>query len=171
MISDSSREHRRQASSRGPVSVGVITVSDSRTADSDVNGEYLRHAIGEAGHRAAGYEIVPDDPEPLLEALRRMTDSAEIVIINGGTGISPRDRTYDVLERTLEKRLPGFGELFRMLSFEQVGAAAMLSRATAGLYRGRVIFSVPGSPAAVQLAWERLIEPELTHLVWDLGRG
>lgn len=171
MVSESSREHRRQARSVQSVSVGVITVSDSRTADTDVNGEYLRHAISEAGHRAEGYEIVRDDPDLLLEALHRIIEGAEVVIINGGTGISRRDRTYDLLARTLEKTLPGFGELFRMLSFEQVGAAAMLSRATAGLYRGRAIFSVPGSPAAVQLAWERLIEPEMTHLVWDLRRG
>ena len=171
MVSESSREHRRQARSVQSVSVGVITVSDSRTADTDVNGEYLRHAISEAGHRAEGYEIVRDDPDLLLEALHRIIEGAEVVIINGGTGISRRDRTYDLLARTLEKTLPGFGELFRMLSFEQVGAAAMLSRATAGLYRDRAIFSVPGSPAAVQLAWERLIEPEMTHLVWDLRRG
>ena len=171
MIPESRREHRRQASSRGPVSVGVITVSDTRTSATDVNGEYLRHAISQAGHHAAGYEIVPDDPQLLLGALRRVTLGAEAIVINGGTEISSRDRTYDLLERTLEKALPGFGELFRMLSFEEVGAAAMLSRATAGIYEGRVIFSVPGSPAAVQLAWERLIEPELTHLIWDLGRG
>lgn len=171
MTPDSSREHRRQATSRGPVSVGVITVSDTRTTATDVNGEYLRHAISQAGHHPVGYEVVPDEPQLLLEALRRVALGAEAIVINGGTGISRRDRTYDLLERTLEKTLPGFGELFRMLSFEEVGAAAMLSRATAGIYEGRVIFSVPGSPAAVQLAWERLIEPELAHLVWDLGRG
>ncbi len=93
-----------------------------------------------------------------------------MILFNGGTGFSRRDRTFDVLDRLLEKRLPGFGELFRMLSYEQVGAAAMLSRATAGVYRQTLIISTPGSPAAVQLAWEKLIAPELQHLVWELVR-
>ena len=91
-------------------------------------------------------------------------------MFNGGTGISPRDRTYDALSRKLEKTLPGFGELFRMLSYDQVGAAAMLSRATAGVYRNTVIISTPGSPAAVRLAWEKLIAPELAHLAWEVIR-
>lgn len=171
MTSGSNREHRGQARTQGPVSVGILTVSDTRTASTDVNGEYLQHAIVQAGHRVGAYDIVPDEPQQLLRTLQRMVQACQVVMINGGTGISPRDGTYEVLERTLERPLPGFGELFRMLSFEQVGAAAMLSRATAGIYRGRAIFSTPGSPAAVRLAWERLIEPELAHLVWDLGRG
>jgi len=95
---------------------------------------------------------------------------AQIILFNGGTGIAPRDRTYDVLSQRLEKVLPGFGELFRMLSYEQVGSAAMLSRATAGVYQNKVIFSTPGSPAAVKLAWEKLIAPELTHLAWEVVR-
>ena len=96
--------------------------------------------------------------------------TARLIIFNGGTGISQRDRTYDVISRRLEKELPGFGELFRMLSFQEVGAAAMLSRATAGVYRGTVIFSTPGSPNAVQLAMEKLILPEIQHLAWELVR-
>jgi molybdenum cofactor biosynthesis protein B len=93
------------------------------------------------------------------------------VIFNGGTGIAPRDTTYDVLARRLEKVLPGFGELFRMLSYAEVGAAAMLSRATAGVYRERIVISLPGSPAAVRLGWEKLIRPELEHLAWEVTRG
>ena len=89
---------------------------------------------------------------------------------NGGTGISPRDTTYDVLARKLEKTLPGFGELFRMLSYEQVGAAAMMSRAVGGVFRGKVVLSTPGSPKAVRLAWEKLIGPELEHLAWEVAR-
>jgi molybdenum cofactor biosynthesis protein B len=93
-----------------------------------------------------------------------------VILFNGGTGIAPRDTTFDVLNRRLEKTLPGFGELFRMLSFPQVGAAAMLSRAVAGVYRERVVVSMPGSPAAVRLAWEKLIGPELEHLAWEVAR-
>ena len=95
-------------------------------------------------------------------------EGIQIVIFNGGTGISKRDRTFDVLNRKLEKPLTGFGELFRMLSYEQVGAASMLSRATAGVYRNTVVISTPGSPAAVELAWEKLIAPEIAHLGWEL---
>ena len=103
--------------------------------------------------------------------LDEMVESeARVILFNGGTGIASRDRTFDVLDRKLEKTLPGFGELFRMFSYEQVGAAAMLSRATAGVYRGKVGISTPGSPAAVQLAWEKLIGPELQHLAWEVIR-
>jgi len=102
--------------------------------------------------------------------LNNFEGKARIIIFNGGTGITPRDRTFDVLDRKLEKRLAGFGELFRMLSYEQVGAAAMLSRATAGVYQGKLIVSVPGSPKAVELAWEKLIKPELQHLAWEVIR-
>ena len=95
---------------------------------------------------------------------------AQVILFNGGTGIAPRDTTFDILSRKLEKTLPGFGELFRVFSYDQVGAAAMLSRATAGVYRGKVVISTPGSTAAVQLAWEKLIGPELQHLAWEVGR-
>ena len=110
----------------------------------------------------------PDQVEAALEA--STGDDVQIVIFNGGTGISKRDRTFDVLNRKLEKPLTGFGELFRMLSYEQVGAASMLSRATAGVYRNTVVISTPGSPAAVELAWEKLIAPEIAHLGWELTR-
>jgi molybdenum cofactor biosynthesis protein B len=171
MSSASSDAHHRIAAGRGPVPVAVVTASDTRTPETDTNGHYLREALEAAGHSLAGYRLVRDDPGEVAAALDEMTEGeARVIVFNGGTGISPRDTTYDVLARRLEKTLPGFGELFRMLSWEQVGSAAMLSRATAGVYRGRVVFSVPGSPAAVRLAWERLIAPEIQHLAWEVVR-
>lgn len=167
----SSGRHRRAAAHLGAVDIGIITVSDTRTPESDVNGAWLSERISAAGHRVAGYEVVPDEPSEVVRALEDLVgDGNRVVLLNGGTGISSRDGTFEALSGTLEKVLPGFGELFRMLSFEQVGSAAMLSRAVAGVYRDAVVFSMPGSPAAVRLAWERLIEPELEHLVWELER-
>jgi molybdenum cofactor biosynthesis protein B len=168
----STSEHRALAAQRGPVTLALITVSDSRTPETDVNGKYLRGVIEEAGHRVASYDLVRDEPDQVVEALERIASAGEarIAIFNGGTGISRRDTTYDALSARLEKTLPGFGEIFRMLSYDQVGAAAMLSRATAGTYRGLIVLSTPGSPAAVRLAWEKLIAPELEHLAWEVGR-
>jgi molybdenum cofactor biosynthesis protein B len=171
MASNSSEQHHAIAAERGPVTVGVVTVSDSRTEETDTNLHFLRDAITSAGHVLAGYRLIRDEPDQVAAALEELTaGDARVVLFNGGTGIAPRDTTFDVLSRRLEKTLPGFGELFRMLSWEQVGAAAMLSRATAGVYRGRVVISMPGSPAAVRLAWEKLIAPELQHLAWEVAR-
>lgn len=167
----SSRRHRRAASDLGPIDVGVVTVSDTRTPDSDENGAWLGEQIAAAGHRLAGYEVVPDEPAEVVRALEDLVaDGCRVVLLNGGTGISSRDGTFEAVSGVLEKVLPGFGELFRVLSYEQVGSAAMLSRAVAGVYDGAAVFSMPGSPAAVRLAWERLIAPELEHLVWELER-
>jgi molybdopterin adenylyltransferase len=168
MASESSERHHREAErERGSVPVAVVTVSDSRDEATDTNGAWLRDAIVAAGHDVAEYRVIRDDPDAVEDALRVVAfGPARVAVFNGGTGIAPRDTTYDVLARRLERPIPGFGELFRMLSWDQVGAAAMLSRATAGIYRHTVIFSLPGSPAAVRLAWERLIEPELSHLAW-----
>jgi molybdenum cofactor biosynthesis protein B len=169
--SSSTNEHREKARSLGPIAIAIVTVSDTRTKETDVNGKWLRERIESLGHEVAEYRIIRDEPdqvEATLEELARGT--ARILLWNGGTGISPRDTTYDVLARKLEKTLPGFGELFRMLSFEVVGAAAMLSRATAGVFRGKLVISTPGSPNAVQLAWNRLVEPELAHLAWEVIR-
>ena len=162
--------HRAAAAELGPIAVGVITVSDSRTADDDTNGRWLHERIPAAGAVVSGYRVVRDEPDEVRAAVDALVANARIVVVNGGTGLSRRDTTYDALAGMLEKTLPGFGELFRMLSWEQVGSAAMLSRATAGTYRGAVVVSVPGSPKAVALAWEKLIEPELAHLAWELGR-
>jgi len=163
--------HKSRAAERGPVGVAVVTVSDSRTAETDVNGDYLRAQIEDAGHRVAAYRLIRDEPDQVESALESCTgEDVQIVIFNGGTGISQRDRTFDVLNRKLQKPLPGFGELFRMLSYDQVGSAAMLSRATAGVYRNTVVISTPGSPAAVKLAWEKLIATEIAHMGWELTR-
>lgn len=171
MSSKSTSLHKSQAAELGPVSIAVVTVSDSRTPETDVNGKYLRARIEEAGHRVAAYRLIRDEPDQVEAALESCTgEDVQIVIFNGGTGISQRDRTFDVLNRKLEKPLSGFGELFRMLSYDQVGSAAMLSRATAGVYRNTVVISTPGSPAAVELAWEKLIETEIAHLGWELTR-
>jgi molybdopterin adenylyltransferase len=171
-MSESSTRHHEIASEQiKVVPIAIVTVSDTRTVETDTNGHYLQERIAALGHPVAGYRIIRDEPDLVLSALTDFSATeARLVLFNGGTGIAPRDTTYDVLVRQLEKPLPGFGELFRMLSYEQVGAAAMLSRATAGVYRNTVVFSTPGSNAAVRLAWEKLIEPELHHLAWEVVR-
>jgi molybdenum cofactor biosynthesis protein B len=167
----SSAQHHSIAAQQGPVPIAIVTVSDSRTPETDSNAAYLREHITAAGHQVVAYRLIKDEPDQVASVLDELAASeARVILFNGGTGISPRDGTFDVLSRKLEKTLPGFGELFRMLSYEQVGAAAMLSRATAGVYRQKVIVSTPGSPAAVQLAWEKLIAPELAHLAWEVVR-
>jgi len=170
-LSKSSAQHQALAAAQGAIAVALVTVSDSRTPESDSNAQYLRAQIERAGHRVTAYYLIKDEPAQVTATLEELAQSeARVILCNGGTGISPRDTTYDALSRLLEKTLPGFGELFRMLSFAQVGAAAMLSRATAGVYRGKVVVSTPGSPAAVQLAWEKLIAPVLVHLAWEVTR-
>ncbi len=164
-------DHHRKAADLPPARIAVVTVSDSRTVETDTNGQYLKEQIKQSGFQLAAYHIVRDEPveiETLLEVLTGL--DVQLILFNGGTGISKRDTTYDVIAGKLEKVLPGFGELFRMLSYEQVGAAAMFSRAVAGIYHGKVIISTPGSPAAVQLAWEKLIAPEIQHLAWEISR-
>lgn len=165
-------EDHRKIAGQGPVTVGIVTVSDTRTPENDTNGLYLKARFTELGHIVGGYRIIKDEPDQVRDALDQMAAIAgmQIILFNGGTGIAPRDTTFDVLSRMLEKVLPGFGELFRMLSFQEVGAAAMLSRATGGTYRGKVVFSTPGSPNAVQVAVEKLILPEINHLAWEVAR-
>jgi molybdopterin adenylyltransferase len=165
------QDHREKAG-HGAVTIGIVTVSDTRTPETDANGHYLRRVFEENGHRVGGYRIIKDEPDQVRAALDDLAAIPEIqlILFNGGTGIAPRDTTYDVLSRMLEKVLPGFGEIFRMLSYHEVGAAAMLSRATAGTYRGKVVFSTPGSPNAVQVATEKLILPEINHLAWEIAR-
>jgi molybdenum cofactor biosynthesis protein B len=164
-------EHRRQAAAQGAVPIAIVTVSDTRTVETDESGQLVRSLAEAAGHRIVDYRIVRDEPDEVRRVLDDFcAGAARLIIFNGGTGISQRDRTYDVISRALEKMLPGFGELFRLLSYQEVGAAAMLSRATAGVYRGKVVFSTPGSPNAVRLAMEKLILPEIRHLAWELVR-
>jgi len=169
--SPSAERHRANAHRHGPVPVALVTVSDTRTPDTDENRFFLEARLAEAGHRLVAYRLIPDEPAAVASVLEELAATeARVVIFNGGTGIAPRDTTCDVLTGLLEKILPGFGELFRMLSYAEVGPAAMLSRAVAGVWRGRILISLPGSPAAVRLAWEKLLGPELPHLAWELTR-
>ncbi len=164
-------EHREKAG-HGPVTVAIVTVSDTRTPETDQNRHYIEDRMSELGHRVAAYRLILDEPDQVAAVIEELAAMAgvQLVLFNGGTGISPRDTTYDVVSRYLEKTLPGFGELFRALSYAEVGAAAMFSRATAGVYRGTLIFSMPGSPNAVQVALEKLILPEINHLAWEVAR-
>jgi len=165
----SHQEHRILARDT-PVRCAVITVSDTRTEQTDRSGALMKARLAEAGHETLAYHIVPDEPPLITALLEELAGHVEVILFNGGTGISKRDTTFEALAGRLEKTLPGFGELFRMLSFEEIGAAAMLSRATAGVYRDTLIFSTPGSTNAVRLALDRLIIPELNHLVWEILR-
>ena len=163
-------EHKAQA----PHSVGcfVMTVSDTRTDDTDTGGRAIVDLLRAAGHTVAGRTIVKDDPELVRGTIERQlaNPQVQVIIITGGTGITSRDSTYEVVDGLLQKKLDGFGELFRMLSYEQIGSAAIMSRATAGLVAGRIIVSLPGSEGAVRLAMERLLIPELGHLAQQAAR-
>lgn len=166
-----SHEQHEQAAASKMVSVGLVTVSDTRTEETDKNGIYLKAELERLGHKLAGYTIIPDEADAVDKALSDLLQTdVQIIIFNGGTGIARRDTTIDVLEKRLDKELPGFGEIFRMLSYEDIGAAGMLSRAAAGVVDGRALFSTPGSHGAVRLAWEKLIAPQLKHLAWELLR-
>ncbi len=170
MPNPSHLEHKEKG--RMAVACGVITVSDTRTEETDTSGKLIQAMLADGGHTVKAYHIVPDDPErirPLLESVLAR-DEVQAVIVNGGTGISRRDLTFDALAGMLEKTLPGFGELFRALSYEEIGSAALLSRAAAGTIGGCVVFSVPGSSGAVRLAMERLILPEMGHIVAELQK-
>jgi molybdenum cofactor biosynthesis protein B len=150
------------------VSCAVITVSDTRTEADDRGGQIIMERLQAAGHVVYAYAIMPDEPQQIAARVRelRHDPAYDAILLTGGTGLAPRDTTYEAIAGLLDKRLDGFGELFRMLSFEQVGAAAMLSRAVGGLCGRTVVFAMPGSPKAVELAMDRLIVPELGHLVW-----
>ena len=160
----------KAASGETDVRCAVLTVSDTRTSETDTSGALIKARLAEAGHRTSAYHIVPDDPGQVAALLDRLAGTVDVILLNGGTGISRRDTTYEAVAAKLEKTLPGFGELFRMLSYGEIGSGAMLSRAVAGVYRDTLVFSMPGSTGAVRLAMERLIVPELEHLVWEIAR-
>ncbi|MEM1126671.1 MAG: molybdenum cofactor biosynthesis protein B [Bacteroidota bacterium] len=165
-----SYEEHREAARLTPVRCAVLTVSDTRDEDSDRSGSLIRVRLERTGHQVAFYRIIPDDAAVIRKAIQGLAGRVEVVLINGGTGFGARDRTVDVAEVLFEQRMPGFGELFRMLSFQEIGAGAMLSRATAGLYKGTLYFCLPGSTQGVQLGLDKLILPELRHLVWEVIR-
>ena len=161
--------HRREAPRHVPTA--VLTVSDTRTPGTDTGGALIRRLLLRAGHPVVDSRILPDEPGRIRRMLQSWCRDPRVraVILTGGTGISPRDGTFEAVDGLLEKKLEGFGEIFRILSYRQVGPAAFLSRATAGTYRGRVIFSLPGSERAVALAMEKLILPELGHVVGEIS--
>lgn len=165
----SSAEHHR--SDARAVRCAIITVSDTRTPEDDASGRCIRGFLENGGHPVEQYVIVRDEPAQITDAIAALPASVQLVLINGGTGIAPRDTTYEAVKRLIEKEIPGFGELFRALSYPEVGAAAMLSRAVAGVAGSRLLFSMPGSTAAVQLAMTKLILPQLGHVASLLGEG
>jgi molybdenum cofactor biosynthesis protein B len=150
----------------------IVTISDTRNAATDGSGKRIAELLEEAGHQKVCYKIIPDDAAklgPLLDEL--VADpKVDVVLSNGGTGISRRDVTIPVIEQRLDSSLPGFGEIFRMLSYEQIGSGAILSRAIAGVTRGKVLFAMPGSTKAVELAMTKLILPEIRHLLFELRK-
>jgi molybdopterin adenylyltransferase len=166
----SSHEHRRDAPTS--VAVHIVTISDTRTLETDTSGRLIASLLESGGHRVAGRTLLKDEPEDVRRAVTALADdvSVDVVITTGGTGVTARDSTFEAIDGLLHKRLPGFGELFRMLSYQEIGAAAMLSRATAGLTGRTVILVLPGSEAAVRLAMEKLVLPELGHLVREARR-
>lgn len=158
----------------GPVRCAVVTVSDTRTPADDRSGTLMFELLCEYGHETVGYRIVPDERDAIREALMEFSarDDVDAILLNGGTGIAPRDVTIEALRPLFDKEIPGFGELFRFLSFsEDVGSAAMLSRAIAGVRKGKAVFAMPGSPRAVRLAMTRLVLPELRHVVAEIRKG
>jgi len=163
-------DHRQRAPRS--VRAGILTVSDTRTLADDESGALIRDLAVGAGHQIVEHAVLPDDPDAVRSLLLRWAGDGrfEAFLVCGGTGISGRDRTFEAISGILDRRLDGFGELFRSLSFQQIGAAAMLSRAVAGIISGRPLFSMPGSVGAVRLAMEQLILPELAHVVSEASR-
>jgi molybdenum cofactor biosynthesis protein B len=163
-------EHKATA----PRSIGcwVLTVSDTKAPETDTSGQLIRKLLLDAGHQIVGSTIVRDEPKDVQGVIREAcaNDAVRAIIVTGGTGITSRDSTYEAIEALLDKRLPGFGELFRMLSYQEVGAAAMLSRAQLGVHARRIVVSLPGSPNACRLALEKLVIPELSHLIREVSR-
>jgi molybdenum cofactor biosynthesis protein B len=170
MTTPTHHEHKSHA----PKSIGclVITCSDTRTPETDTSGQLIQKLLKEQGHHVVSYHVVKDEPGQILFQITLGTtnDAIRAVIVNGGTGISSRDSTFEAVDEILEKRLSGFGEIFRLLTYQEIGSSAIMSRATAGIVKGRIVFSVPGSENAVRLAMQKLILPELGHLVGELAK-
>lgn len=162
-------EHRKNAQAVGPVAFVVLTVSDRRTEATDSSGRLVRQLLAEAGHTLADAELIPNDPQRIRASVRRFLQGpAACLVVTGGTGAGRRDVTIETIQPLLEKSLPGFGELFRSMSYGEIGTAAMLSRALCGVRGGKVICCLPGSEAAVRLGVGKLLVPELPHLLWVL---
>jgi molybdenum cofactor biosynthesis protein B len=164
-------EHQ-QAAAHELARCAVITLSDTRSAETDKSGRRICELLAGGGHSTVFYRVIRDEPKTLDALLEQLLDRDDVdaIITNGGTGISRRDHTIEVVQKRLDQPLPGFGELFRMLSWEQIGSGAMLSRAVGGVARNKMIFALPGSTAAVELAVTKLILPEITHLIHELHK-
>jgi molybdenum cofactor biosynthesis protein B len=167
----SHQEHERAAKSI-TVRFAVLTLSDTRTPDTDESGRAIRGLITEAGHAIAAHDLIKDDADALWRILETWLtdDTIDAIVTTGGTGISPRDQTIPLIDLLIESPLPGFGELFRSLSFRDIGAAAMLSRAVAGIARGKLVVALPGSKNAVTLAMRELLLPQASHIVGELRK-
>jgi molybdenum cofactor biosynthesis protein B len=163
-------EHKAHA----PISIGcvVITCSDTRTIDTDTSGQLIQRLLKDHGHTLVAYHLVTDEPSKIKATIKAAVANKKVqaIIINGGTGIARRDSTFEAVDGLLEKRLDGFGEVFRYLTYQEIGSPAIMSRATAGIIKGRVLFSTPGSENAVRLAMEKLVLPELGHIVQQLSK-
>lgn len=164
-------EHKKKAQALGPLRCAVFTISDVRKEDEDVSGKKMVELISASGHQMVAYQVVPNDATRLKAVLEeKLSGDADLILTSGGTGLSRRDQTIEVVTPLLDKVLPGFGELFRFLSYQQMGSAALMSRALLGLARGKIVACLPGSPQAVELAVEKLILPEIQHLLWEARR-
>ena len=151
------------------LNIGIITVSSTRNKETDESGKILMQNVKENGHKICDYAVVKDSKLDILESLFSMLKKCDAVIVNGGTGISPYDVTYESIAPIFDKRLDGFGELFRMVSYEEIGTATMLSRATAGIIGGKIVFLVPGSPNAVKTA-SQIIFSEMSHIWYEIHK-
>ena len=167
-----SAPHEHKAQAPRQAECVVITCSDTRTASSDTSGYRIMHMLRDAGHQVVFYQLVKDEPSKIKAAIKKAVANKKVqaIIINGGTGIAKRDSTFEAIEGLLEKKLDGFGEVFRALTYQEIGPPAIMTRATAGTYKGRIIFSTPGSENAVRLAMEKLILPELGHILQQLSK-
>ena len=161
-------EHKDKA--HRTVRCAVITLSDTRTEETDTSGRRIKDLLAEQGQPVVSYQILKDEPEQITAVVRALLAQSEVdaIITNGGTGIAPRDTTFEAIQSLLEKEISGFGEMFRMLSYADIGASAMLTRATAGVANGKVIISLPGSTGAVELGMTKLVLPELGHMMFLL---
>jgi molybdenum cofactor biosynthesis protein B len=163
-------QHRAQ----GPASIrcAVVTVSDTRSIETDTGGQAVIDHLASAGHEVVSRHIIPDEPAPMRRLLESLRESSglDAILLTGGTGVSSRDQTYETVTGLFDKQLPGYGEIFRLLSYQEIGPAAILSRATGGLMGRKVVLTMPGSPAAVELAMDKLVLPELSHLVREARR-
>ncbi|WP_069790073.1 MogA/MoaB family molybdenum cofactor biosynthesis protein [Cyanobacterium sp. IPPAS B-1200] len=153
------------------INCAVITISDTRTFDNDKSGQIIKNKLIKNNHNVSFYSILKDNSDEIESLINKLSkrESIDTLILSGGTGISFRDNTFDVVNSLLEKKIPGFGEIFRYLSYQEIDSRAMVSRAIAGIYNNKIIFSLPGSSNAVTLAMEKLILPELNHLITQLG--